>query len=346
MSSTKNKSFYSWIKAFLIAFAIVLLINFLLFDTYTIPSSSMEKTLLPGDVVMVAKYKYGSRLPNTLLSIPFSNAIYSDFVELPYIRIPGTSSVKNLDVVVFNYPNDTAKPVDKRTCYIKRCVGIAGDTLEIINSKIFVNRKELPEPLNAEFSYIVKTNGMAFNQQDLDKMSITEGGPLGERNTFNFFLTRQSAEKLSTFSNVKSIEPFNEKIAIFNEAYFPSYPLYNWNDSNYGQIVIPKKGQKIHLNANNICFYEKIIGVYERNKLNISGDSIFINDKPATEYIFKMNYYFMMGDNRQNSADSRYWGFVPEDHIIGKAIMILFSIDNSRNIFNGFRWSRFCKTIH
>lgn len=346
MTKSKTRSaLFDWLKAFIIAFLAVLLLNLFFIEAYTIPTTSMEKTLIPGDFILVSKINYGARLPNTLLSVPFSNS-YSEWIELPYCRFPGYSKIKNNDVVVFNYPNDTSKPVDKKTPFIKRCIAIPGDTMEIIDAAVFVNHVLLSEPINAEFNYLIKTTGDPFKEEDLIKLGITEGGQVHDDRTYSFSMTKQNADVLKKFPNVLSVERMIEEKGFYNEAYFPASPDYNWNQDNYGKIYIPKKGVPVNLNSENICFYKKIISVYEKNKLMLRHDSVYINDKFAKTYTFKMNYYFMMGDNRNNSADSRFWGFVPEDHVIGKAVMILFSIDNSKGFFSGFRWSRMFKMIN
>jgi signal peptidase I len=314
----------------------------------------MEGTLLNGDIVVVNKIKYGARMPITLLAIPlifrtipFTNSVnsYLDFIQLPYLRFISSSSIKQNDIIVFNYPEEIDRPVDKRLKIIKRCIGLPGDNIQIINNKVIVNKKLLAENINIEHNYLVKTNGKALDRQFIIDNEINDGGMFNEKGDYCFSLTYNKANLLSKNPLIKSIEIFNEPKRKLNDELFP-YSYDNcWSLSNYGPIIVPKKGQTIKLDSNNIKLYTKIIFDYEKNKLEIRSDSIFINDTYTTSYTFKMNYYFVLGDNRHNSIDSRYWGFVPENHIIGKASMIWFSFDKEKPFLKKIRWSRIFKTL-
>ncbi len=341
-----KKSLFDWFKAIGIALLLVLFIEGFLFDTYNIPTTSMEKTLIEGDHIIVSKLNYGARDPMTPLSMPFFSKIYSDIIKLPYYRFPGYSHVKTNDVIVFNYPIEDNKPVDKRTPFVKRCVAIPGDTLRIRNGKVFVNNKVIAEPANAEFNFLVRTDSTVIDQTELDKLGITEGGPVMDLSTYNLTMTRKNAGIVNKLPHVLKTEILCEDSGLYAENLFPSSTYYSWNTDNYGPIVIPAKGATIKLNKITLPLYYRIISVYENNKLEIKNDSICtINGVAAKTYTFKMNYYFTLGDNRHNSADSRFWGFVPEDHIIGKAVMILFSIDKNNSFFNRIRWNRCFKMI-
>ncbi len=346
VSSISRKGFLGWLKAVCIAFLLILFIRGFMFETYTIPTTSMEKTLVEGDIILVSKLSFGARTPITHLSVPFFSKIYYNDLQLPYFRLPGFTHIKENDVIVFNYPCEDNKPIDKRTPFIKRCVALAGDTLKIRNGKVFINGKGLNEPIDAEFDFIVKTDSTQIDPKQLEKLGITEGGNFMDISTYNLTMTRKNAKKIKKFPNVFKTEIICEDSGICSENIFPSSIYYTWNIDNYGTLIIPAKGMTVKLNKITLPLYYKIISVYENNILAVKNDSIFeINGKPANTYTFKKNYYFALGDNRHNSADSRLWGFIPEDHIIGKAVMIWFSIDKSKKYFNRMRWDRCFKMI-
>lgn len=340
-----QKSVFEWIKALLLALFLLILLNVFVFETYTIPSTSMEKTLVTGDYIFVNKLGCGARLPSTPIAIPFTS-IYFDWPTLPYVRIPGSNSIKNNDIVVFNYPLDENKLIDRRTPFVKRCVAIPGDTFKLLNSIVYINNKALEIPSNLEFNYLLQTNGTPFNEDFLDRYDISEGGPVTDINTFNITLTNKNAEQIKKLPNVIKCERMLEDRGLYSDYLFPSSFYYPWNMDNYGPLVIPKKGSKVPLSKKTIPLYYRIIKVYEKNDLEIKNDSAFINGIFTKEYTFKMDYYFMLGDNRHNSSDSRMWGFVPEDHIIGKALFIITSVDKRKFFLEKFRWDRFFKGVH
>lgn len=381
-----------WIDAGIFAIVAATLIRTFVFEAYTIPTGSMEKTLLVNDFLFVSKLSYGPRLPNTPLAVPFvhhslpgTNArSYSELIKIPYKRW-FASPVKRNDVVVFNFPaGDTVinkpnfqsevpyyqvirelgggdeskgrqlvlsnpeqfplvvRPVDKRENYIKRCVAIAGDTLEIRNAQLFINGKPGDIPSKSQIKYTVVTNGQPLDpeimQEEyfLNTENYDEFSPTGRANEFTMLLTDAGKQKMLQNGIAKSITP------ILNSPY-PVYPYdsaHRWNEDNYGPIWIPKKGATLTLTPENYAVYERAIRVYERNKLEKRGNQFFLNDQPATQYTFKMDYYWLMGDNRHSSQDSRFWGFVPEDHVVGEAWLIWMSYGE------GIRWNRLFKTIH
>lgn len=346
-SHFSKKSIFDWLKAIGLALLVVIFIRAFFFECFTIPTTSMEKTLIEGDFILVSKMNYGARIPITPLSVPFTNnKFYTDWFQIPYFRLPGYSFIKADDVIVFNYPIEDEKPVDKRTPFVKRCIAMPGDTLKIKNSKIFINGKEQTESDNAEFNYIVKTDSTQIDQEELEKLGISEGGPVMDISTYNLTMTRENAEKIKKWPNILKTEMICEDSGLYAENLFPSSMYYTWNMDNYGPVVIPAKGMTVKLNKITLPLYYRIISVYEDNKLVVKDDSICeINGKSAKTYTFKMNYYFTLGDNRHNSADSRFWGFVSEDHVIGKAVMIWFSIDKNKGFFNRIRWNRCLKMI-
>jgi signal peptidase I len=353
--STRRKSkSREWIDAFVFAVIAATIIRTFLLEAFTIPTPSMEKSLMVGDFLFVSKINYGARTPMTPLSFPFAHQelpilgtkSYSEAIKLPYYRLPGFSEIINDDIVVFNYPMEDERPVDKKTHYIKRCIGIPGDTLTIIDRNIFINRMAREFPDGGQYLYQVKTNGTGFNPRVLQKLDIHEGGPGRTEGEYRFFLTNETAKKLLDLPNVSSVEPYLQTKGIYEDYIFPFSPKIPWNIDNFGPLYIPKKGRTIKLNEKNVALYRRCIEVYEGNKLVVANDGYYINDNKVTDYTFNMDYYFMMGDNRHNSADSRFWGFVPEDHIVGKAVFIWFSWNKYGSFFDKIRWSRLFSLIH
>ncbi|MBC7915737.1 MAG: signal peptidase I [Pyrinomonadaceae bacterium] len=360
----KKEHFYKkstgreWADAILFAVVAATLIRSFLLEAYTIPTGSMEKSLLIGDFLFVSKVDYGPRVPMTPVAFPFAHhtmpitgtKAYWEGIKIGYHRLPGFTDIKRNDVVVFNYPMDADaplnRPVDKRENYIKRCLGIGGDTLKVINSQVFINGKPAENPQFGQTTYFVTTDGTDLNPSTLDDMDIE--AQMEAANTYLLTMTKEDAEVVKKWPIVKSVI---QKIAIegySNPGYslFPGNPQFKWNEDNYGPIIIPASGWTVKLDSTTIPIYKRAIEVYEGNKFEERGGQVFINDKAATSYTFKMNYYWMMGDNRHNSADSRFWGFVPEDHIVGKAKFVWMSFDANASLFGKIRWSRIFKGIH
>lgn len=345
----EKKGAREWVDAIIFAVIAATLIRMFLIEAFTIPTPSMEKSLLVGDYLFVSKISYGSKTPNTPLSFPFSHHTlpftestksYLEWIKLPYYRLPGYTRIKNNDIVVFNYPMEDFRPVDKRENYIKRCVAIPGDTLQVINKQLFINGKEAEMPGRMQYTYDVKTDGNSFNPKILKKIDVTEGGKISNRGDYRFSLTSEAAEKIKKFVNVRQVKAVCEPKKSYADYIFPFDPYFQFNKDNFGPIVIPQKGKTINLTIKNLPIYKRLISIYEDNELEVRDEKIYINGEVTTAYTFKMDYYFMMGDNRDNSADSRFWGFVPEDHIVGKAVLIWFSVDKNGKWFNKIRWDR------
>lgn len=360
----KKGFFREWFDAILFAVVAATIIRLFLIEAYTIPTSSMEKSLLIGDFLFVSKVSYGPRIPNTPIAFPFAHHTmpgtnsksYLEWIKLPYFRLPGFGSIKNNDVVVFNYPMEDFRPVDKRENYIKRCVAIPGDTLEVRDRELWVNGKLAEKNDGMQYSYNVKTDGSGFNPKVLRKFDITEGGRVSNQGDFALTMTKAAVAQMKKFNNVKEITPTIAKKGEYAEYIFPNSDAamqtnkgkkFFWNVDNFGPLWIPKKDATIELTSENLPIFERIITLYEGNELKVEEGKIFINGKETTSYTFKMNYYFMMGDNRHNSADSRFWGFVPEDHIVGKAVFIWLSLDNTASgLSERIRWKRLFNLIH
>ncbi len=387
----KKASWREWVDAAVFAVVAATLIRTFVFEAYTIPTGSMEKTLLVKDFLFVSKLSYGPRIPNTPLSVPFvhnympigTGKSYSTLIKIPYTRW-FASPVKRGDAVVFNFPagdtvihadgfesanpyydikrraeqgsqgdrevlNDPTNypivvhPVDKSDNYIKRCVGIAGDMLEVKKDIVYINGNQELIPPHSELFYIVSSNaGLDFEVMKEEYDMNAEKGEIAltgvKMNEYRMLLTQQNKEKLLKSGLVASIV-LDEEYNSGGGEVFPYDTTHKWSREDFGPVWIPKKGTPLKLTVENYSIYERAIRVYERNDFSMQNGKFILNGKEVTDYVFKMDYYWMMGDNRQGSQDSRYWGFVPEDRIVGKAWMIWFSYDG------GPRWKRLFRMI-
>jgi signal peptidase I len=240
-------------------------------------------------------------------------------------------------------------PVDKRENYIKRCIGLPGDNLAVLDGKILVNGKIWPERPDKKYKYYVATRGKPIPDHLLDSLKILKSSvTYNQINSLHvIYLTVRKADLLSSFPEVRSIQRYSEPMLSFqNQEIFPHSREYRWTGDNFGPILVPKKGDSIQINRINLPLYQRIIEVYEKNKIQLIFRDFYINGSPAEYYTFKMNYYFVMGDNHHNSADSRYWGFVPEDHLLGKAVLVWFSIEPDKPILEGLRKERIFNSIN
>jgi len=335
-----------WFEAIILALVfVVAYVKPFWFETYNIPSQSMEATLLEGDFITVSKFNYGPRLPISPIAIPFMQSFgngksYYDGLLLDYFRLPGVSSISRGDVVVFNYPVPDDEPIDRKLNYIKRCVALPGDTFKIANKMVFVNGNELPLPQHAQLSYMAGLN-TERKPEYFAENGLGYPTPISSLRLYNFFITPPDAEKLKKLPVVDSVWMSIYKPGTGTIEVLTHDTEYDWNLDNFGPIIIPKKGTAVALNEGNIVLYKRIIEQYEHNTLQVNGPYIKINGQNVSSYTFKQDYYFMMGDNRDRSSDSRVWGFVPEDHIVGKAWFIWLSKDNE----GAFRYDRFFKMI-
>ncbi len=352
-----------WVDAIVFAVVAATLIRWLIMEAYTIPTPSMENSLLVGDFLFVSKFHYGTRTPKTPLQIPLTHQkiwfteipSYVKWVQLPQYRLPGFSQVKREDVVVFNVPPRELNegkdyPVDLKTNYIKRCVGIPGDLLQITDRQVIVNGQPIGNPPDMQFSYLV-TSKDEISQRNFEKLQIdpddyTYMGRPNNNALYQMFLSPQKAEELKAIPYIVSVEPDYRTSDGPDMRIFPMSKYAPWNGDNYGPIRIPQEGMTIAVNDSTLAFYGETITLYDHNEdAKIENGKLLIDGKEVSEYTFKQNYYFMMGDNRHNSLDSRYWGFVPEDHIVGKAFFIWLSIDKHAGFLNKIRWNRFFKLI-
>ncbi|MCS6821814.1 MAG: signal peptidase I [Microscillaceae bacterium] len=381
----KKSVFREWLDAIIFAVIAATLIRWLFLEAFTIPTPSMEKSLLVGDFLFVSKVHYGARTPKTLLQLPLTHQTiwftkipsYLEWIQLPYGRLTfppfAWTTIKNGDVVVFNYPvperqGETEKfnyyPTDLKTNYIKRCVGIAGDSLEIKDMKVFINGKPFKNHPQTQQEYkIVSTT--SINEKIFKRLDITDIVLANRQEDDKFFtyyahLTPEKAQELKKMEFIKEVTIDMMPKGMPDRTTFPSraaglFPddevadytqTFSWNKDNFGPLLIPKKGMTIKLTKENAILYEYVIKKYEGNKnVKFENGKISINGKVLDKYTFKQNYYFMMGDNRHNSQDSRFWGFVPEDHIVGKAAFIWLSLDAKESWLKKIRWNRFFKGI-
>ncbi|WP_298287019.1 signal peptidase I [uncultured Lutibacter sp.] len=355
-----------WVSSIVFAIIAATLVHTYFMQPYTIPTSSLEKSLLVGDFLFVSKFHYGARTPMTTIaapmvhdSLPFIKLrSYLKKPQLPYFRLPGFEKIKRNEIVVFNWPVDTVqrffdtsnihidKPIDKKSNYVKRCVGIPGDSLEIKDGYIYINGDKtiLPDRAKPQYMHKVVTNGQ-LSATTLSRYHITEGGFYGDYYLLN--LTDENAAKLKNNPLVKSIDKEITPKGTYESGVFPHNKQYAWSIDNFGPIYIPEAGKTVKLNKKSLPFYKRIIEVYEKNNLTINGDEIFINGQLTTSYTFKQDYYWMMGDNRHNSEDARSWGYVPFDHVVGKPVFIWMSWDgNAQGLANKIRWERVFTTVH
>lgn len=358
-----------------------------LFEAYSIPTSSMEKTLLVGDYIVVNKLSYGPRYPMTPITVPFTHNTlpgkltrnsFSTRIQWPYNRLRGIGKIKQFDVVVFNYPEgDTViselpeksyysmirqfgrtavkqkynllyRPVDKRDNYIKRVIGLPGDTIKIQHGTAYINGKPEETFPRQQYNYSIKMT------RDSDTSFWSKLGiapydiQVNEYNSiYSVPMTRQTFHEVldsGYFSAIVRYENIDPTVS--GRQIFPFNKNYLWTEDNFGPVIIPKRGFVTELSLANLPQYERIIRVYEGNELEVKNNYIYINGILKNTYTFKMDYFFMLGDNRHNSNDSRYWGFVPEDHIIGKARMVWLSVDRSKNFPDNIRWEKMGKYIN
>ena len=421
-----------WGEAIVFAVVAASVIRTFFIEAFTIPTPSMEKTMLVGDYLFVSKLSYGAKIPQTPMSVPFvHNAMpgsmtnsYVDWFSLPYFRLPGFGDVERFDPVVFNFPNgDTilvdpfyaghdyfgylkkegmylaggeekyklspekydqmardnftkknkcnicayekgvrsypiagtrARPMDKKENYVKRCVGVPGDNLKIVNRQLYINNEMMPDQEGVMYSYIVRVKNSTTLDKIYEEFKVNRNDQRRGTDQYGIPATESSftasdIEKLKTWPDFISAEPLIDTLPDAPLALYPNSflePFASWTKDNFGPIHIPAKGENIELTPENIALYKRVIVNYENNTWEEKGGQIFINGQLATNYQFKQDYYWMMGDNRHQSADSRYWGFVPEDHIVGKPVFTWFSKENPEyQKTTNIRWGRMFKTV-
>ena len=412
------RTLMDWVDAIVFALVAVYFVFILLFQNYQIPSSSLEKTLLVGDFLVVNKAAYGPRMPMTPLHFPLAQHTmpivggksYFEKPQWPYKRVAGLGQIERKDIVVFNFPTgDTValkmqnpdyyticyqiaqerditysqaadfvrsqpqvfgeivwRPVDRRENYVKRCVGLPGDTLQIVDNQLYVNGAILEDEPGVQYNYFVQTKGGYISERQFadwgiskeDRLMLSDNNVLAQMMGFqpsaegkqlpvyHFPATHEVIAKVRKAPNINAvkIEPAQLGPYELGGTIFPLHASNTWTRDNFGPLWIPAKGASIELNETNEILYGRAIRVYEGHDLQKRGGQYYLDGEPADSYTFEMDYYWMMGDNRHNSADSRAWGFVPEDHIVGRPEFVWLSLNKDKAWGQGkIRWNRFFK---
>jgi len=368
-----------WVDALVFAIIAATLIRTFFIEAYTIPTGSMEGSLLINDYLFVSKVSYGPRIPMTPVAIPlvhnsiFGMKSYTEAVQWKYRRLPGFGHVDRYEIVVFNYPGgDTVlkeapekdyystlrseynndkellqskytimtRPVDKKENYIKRCMGVPGDVLEIKDRIVYIDGKPANTYPHQQYLYQVRTKDFGISEDFLEENNIE-----GDVNSNVYFLQPEQVAMFKSLPSVLSVTPVIYPKGMCEDVYPQDTVHFKWNRDNYGPITIPKEGTTVSLSPENIALYRRVIRNYEGNTLEEKDNKIFINGKETNSYTFKMDYYWMMGDNRHNSLDSRYWGFVPIDHIVGKAWFVWLSY-GKKGMLRDMHWKRLFHSVH
>ncbi len=371
-----------WVDAITFAVVAATLIRWIFMEAFTIPTPSMENSLLMGDYLFVSKFHYGARTPRTPVQLPLTHQFiwgtqipsYLTWPQLPQYRLPGISKVKNDDIVVFNYPNDPdVFPSDLKTNYIKRCIGIGGDTIQVKNRQVYVNGKATENPPKMQYNYSVFStwrlsnklfrkylipNHTDYVKEPVEANLVIQSGYVNlspeiiNKVKSGFYyridMRPEIAEQLKKEPGIIDVI-IEEPNPNYTQDLFPyNKPSQSWTPDNYGPLWIPKEGATIKLDSSNVMVYGQVISKYEgwsEKEIKIADGKLYLNNQLQTEYTFKQDYFFMMGDNRHNSLDSRFWGFVPDDHIVGKAFMIWLSVDKDGGVSDKIRWNRLFNII-
>jgi len=352
-----------WRESIVFAVVVATLFRWSFVEAYVIPTPSMENSLLVGDYLFVSKFHYGTRTPRTPLQIPLTHQkiwgteipSYLDWIQLPSYRFPGISEVKREDVVVFNVPARSEnegkdRPIDLKSFYVKRCVGLPGDVLKVKDRVLTVNGQPLRVREGMKFSHLVAAAD-EIHERNLRKLGLDPDDYyyMGRTNkgeaVYRMFLTQQQLDEVKATPFIISVYDDYLTHDGPDAGIFPIAMNQSWNGDSYGPLVIPKEGMTIAVNDSTLARYGETIELYEHTQAKVSGNKLLVDGAEVKEYTFAQDYYFMMGDNRNNSKDSRYWGFVPADHILGKPLFVWMSLDNSADLFHKIRWKRIFTSI-
>lgn len=362
MKKTSTKStLIEWRNALVFAVVVATLFRWSLAEAFVIPTGSMENSLLVGDYIVVSKIHYGPRTPKTPLQVPLTHQkiwgteipSYLDWIQLPTYRLPGFRGVERGETVVFNVPKDlldpTERPMDLMTYLVKRCVAIAGDELEIRDNQVIVNGQALVNPAEMKFQYDLVTS-YPLQSQHLNAIGLDGddywflGYSKDNKAVYKVLLTEVQKAAINKAPYLESLQAATQ-----SQSSFPLYPTGKdgvWNLGQYGKLKVPREGMRIQIDAESLDFYGELIEKYEGNhQVKIAGGKLEIDGREVDSYTFKQDYYFMMGDSRDNSIDSRYWGFVPEDHLVGKPILVWFSTNEEGKGLDRVRWGRIFSRI-
>jgi signal peptidase I len=331
-----KKHIATWGTAIGLALIAVLFIRIFVASPFVIPSQSMENTLFPGDYILVSKWQHGARLPQFPLQWTKSNGetVYSDLIDWGYTRLPALGAIEKNDLIAFGYPIDKGS-IDQKTTMLKRAVGFPGDTISIIQGKVYINELHYSDVPTIKHYYV-----LISQQSKISHIVPSTSNPQRfAENSWKLELTKEEAKLLSTHQDVQELEQIIENNGYYNQDIYPSDEKLAWNTHNISSLFIPKKGSRVLLHTDNYKLYQKIIQDYEKRTIRIDKDKIYIDGAQVNSYTFTSDYYWMLGDNRDNSLDSRYWGFIPESHIIGKVSAVLFSWNKHKKAASP-RWER------
>jgi signal peptidase I len=354
-----NKSFgKEWFEAIVFAVFCATFIRWIFMEAYVIPTGSMERSLLIGDFLFVSKAEYGARTPQTPFQVPLTHQkiwgtdipSYIPGISLPSYRLPSFGKVERNDVVVFNYPyNDHYNqrpdgeyhPMDLKTHYIKRCVAIAGETIEIKDTQVYINGEASVNPPLMQHQYFARTNEN-IRERIFEKYNISpkrDVSPISGGYIIN--TSKDVAKEFEQLQFVESVTLQQYPEGQLERGIFPKNDYFPWNRDHFGPLKVPERGMTIEVTKDNLAMYGSTISSYDGNEsVEIDEETLSVNGQQVTSYTFNKDYYFMMGDNRHASDDSRYWGFVPEDNIVGEASFIWMSFDADASFLNKVRWSR------
>lgn len=357
-TNTSRSKTREWLNAVTFAVVAATLIRWTTVEAFVIPTPSMENTLLVGDYIFVSKFHYGARTPHTLLQLPLMHQkiwgtnipSYISGIQLPIYRLPGISQIQREDVVVFNIPpahlsDRSDYPIDLKNYYVKRCVALPGDRIEVREKRVYANGAELPLPHDLKLSYLVAARdeisernfrALGLDANDFYYLGRTSDGTAHYR----VLLTADQVTVFQKLRYINDIKPSSISNGMPESGIFPPQMSSQWNGDDYGPLMVPSKGMKIPINETTLGAYGETIRLYEHQDVSIRDGKMFVDGELASSYTFRQDYFFMMGDNRHNSLDSRYWGFVPEDHIVGKALFRWFSVDADADLLNKVRWNR------
>lgn len=334
-----------WFHSIVFAVIAASLLRSLFMEAFAIPTSSMENSLLVGDYLFVSKLHYGATTPRTPLQLPLIHQNlpgtkipeYLDWIQLLYYRLPGFSELKRNEEVVFHYPPEWDRPVDMKTFYVKRCVALPGDSLEIRAGEILVNEKLLAKPKHGQTSYWVQTDQTirprVFRRLGIDEYYQSSGG-------YHINAELEAANKLEKMPFVQAVKEIIHEPGEMGSQLYPPQESKDWTIDYYGPIYLPKAGDRIEMTPENLALYGLAIIHYENTDAELVNGKLVVSGQQVDEYEFQQGYYFMAGDNRHNSLDSRFWGFVPEDHIVGKPVLVWFSYDKNADWLDRIRWRR------
>ncbi len=349
----KKSALKDWFESILFAVVVATLFRWLLFEQFIIPTPSMEGTMLVGDVIVVSKLHYGTRTLATPIQFPLTHQTfwgteipsYLDWIQLPTFRLPGFRKIKRMEPVVFNYPYEDQHPKDLKAHWVKRCVGLPGDSLKVIDGLLLVNDSVMPLPPQLQSSFFIGAKG-----ELKDRFFETNG--ISEHQQVNGGYYVQTAprivEKLRSLPFINQVTEVPMDYSFNDTSSFPNGSPHGWSTDNFGPVWVPKKGDVISINDLTLPVYAGIITRFEGwENAEVIDRKLYINGYETTTYAFQQDYFFMMGDNRHNSEDSRAWGFVPEDHVVGKPVMVLFSSKDGPwyTLPGRVRWSRLFKLI-